>query len=89
MDLVLIFCVGLEIYLISEWELFVYYLNKEKWCIGVVLCELKMFGGIWIVVLFCGIELFYLLGSIIFEVDDIFCVIGYEYDLLVFGKLFS
>lgn len=44
---------GVEIYLISEWELFIYKFKVDKWCIGELLCNLFMLEGIWIVVVFC------------------------------------
>lgn len=48
-----------------------------------------MLNEICIVVLFCNNELFYFMGSICLQEGDVFCVIGWECDLLVLGKLFS
>ncbi|MGB1972871.1 MAG: potassium/proton antiporter [Vibrio toranzoniae] len=80
---------GIEIYPTSEWEMFVYKLKDEKWCIGEPLKRLSMPEGTRITALFRQDVLLHPSGSTVLEANDILCVLGRDKDLGSLSQLFS
>ncbi|UYI46937.1 potassium/proton antiporter [Vibrio natriegens] len=81
--------IGVEIYPTSEWELFIYRLKADKWCIGEPLRSLSMPEGTRIAAVFRHQELMHPSGSTKLEEDDTLCVFAQEKDLDALSLLFS
>ena len=80
---------GVEIYPTSEWELFIYKLKSDKWCIGEPLRNLFMPDGTRIAAVFRDNTLMHPSGSTKLEESDILCVLAQEKDLESLSHLFS
>ncbi|WP_337880204.1 potassium/proton antiporter [Rheinheimera sp.] len=80
---------GINVHLTSQWEIFVYKLGAEKWCIGAELRELNMPENTRIVALFREQMLLHPSGSTTLLEGDILCVMAHDADLPVLGRMFS
>ncbi|MCG3725801.1 potassium/proton antiporter [Vibrio cincinnatiensis] len=84
-----IYRTGVEIFPTSEWEIFVYCLKKDKWCVGEPIRNLFMPEGTRIAAVFRQQRLLHPSGSTKLQESDILCVLGQEKDLPALSQLFS
>lgn len=84
-----IYRTGVEAFPTSEWELFIYTLKKDKWCIGEPVRNLFMPEGTRIAAVFRQQLLLHPSGSTQLQEGDTLCVLGQEKDLQALSQLFS
>ncbi|WP_204274539.1 potassium/proton antiporter [Vibrio astriarenae] len=80
---------GIEIFRASEWEMFVYRIKPEKWCVGEPLKRLAMPDGTRITAVFRDEKLLHPSGSTVLEANDTLCVLGQDKDLDALSALFT
>lgn len=80
---------GVEVFPTSEWELLVYTLKEDKWCIGEPLRNLFMPEGTRIAAVFRDKQLFHPSGSTKLQEGDTLCVLAQDKDLEALSRLFS
>lgn len=80
---------GVEIFPTSEWELLIYKLKQDKWCIGEPLRNLFLPEGTRIAAVFRQQQLLHPSGSTKLEEGDTLCVLGQEKDLEALSQLFQ
>ncbi|MBV7263808.1 potassium/proton antiporter [Photobacterium sp. WH24] len=84
-----VFRTGVEVFPTSEWELFVYKMKADKWCIGEPLRNLSLPLGTRIAAVFREQQLLHPSGSTRLEEGDTLCVLAQEKDLEALSQLFS
>ncbi|RLV61713.1 potassium/proton antiporter [Parashewanella curva] len=80
---------GIEIYPKSDWEVFVYQLGSNKWCIGEPLNSLSMPKGTRVVALFRNQKMLQPSARTKLKKDDVLCVLAKEINLTALSELFS
>ncbi|NAX47644.1 potassium/proton antiporter [Photobacterium halotolerans] len=80
---------GVEVFPTSEWELFVYNMKADKWCIGEPLRNVSLPPCTRIAAVFRGQQLLHPSGSTRLEEGDTLCVLAQEKDLEALSLLFS